>query len=170
MDINTKIRSIIDPVLAEQSVNLYDLEFNGGVLQITLDRPGGIDIDVIGSVSRTISRLLDEHDPIPGTFTLEVSSPGLERRLRTPEHFVSAVGESVSVKTRAGVDGDRRFKAVVSAANSDEVTFTPMGSGEPRVLTYDQLERVRTVFEWGPAPKPGQSASSPSAKKKASKP
>jgi ribosome maturation factor RimP len=108
-----------------------------------------------------VSRLLDEADPIPGEYTLEVTSPGLERPLRTPEHFARAVGDVVAVKTRAGVTGDRRIQGVLVAADAQGITIRPgeASAAEPdaadRRLAYDDLERARTVFEWGPAPKPG---------------
>lgn len=169
METIERVRNLVLPVIAEQGAELYDLEFTGGILRITVDKAGGVDIGLIGSVTRSVSRLIDEHDPIPSAFTLEVTSPGLERPLRTPEHFTRAIGESVTIKARAGVEGERRFKATVLAADDDGVTLHPVdGSGDDRRLAYDQIERARTVFDWGPAPKPGKPAS-PSAKKKAAK-
>lgn len=173
MDMTERLLALVEPVIAEHDVELYDLELAGGTLRITIDRPGGVDLEAIGSVTRAVSRLIDEQDPIPGGFTLEVTSPGLERPLRTPEHFARAVGETVNVKTRAGVEGDRRLKGTVVSADADAVTIAPEGGGEPRTLTYAQVERARTVFDWGPTPKPGtrRSTPSPSAeKKKAAKP
>lgn len=177
MDTIERVRVLVLPVISEQGAELYDLEFAGGVLRVTVDRPGGVDLEVIGSLTRAISRLIDEHDPIAGAFTLEVTSPGLERPLRTVEHYVRAVGETVNVKTRAGVEGDRRFTGVIESADADGVTIVPGDGGEPRRLSIDQIEKARTVFDWGPAPKPGKagkpgsgtSPSSPSAKKKAAK-
>ncbi|MBX3314844.1 MAG: ribosome maturation factor RimP [Actinobacteria bacterium] len=166
-----RLLALVAPVIAEHDVELYDLELAGGTLRLTIDRPGGVDLEAIGSVTRAVSRLIDEHDPIPGGFTLEVTSPGLERALRTPEHFAKAVGETVNLKTRAGVEGDRRLKGTIEAADDTGVTVVPEGSDEPRTLTYDQIERARTVFDWGPTPKPGTRRPSPSAeKKKAAKP
>ncbi len=169
MDSTERMRTLIAPLVAETDAHVYDLEFDSGVLRITIDREGGVDIGVIGSLTRSISRMIDEQDPIPGQFTLEVSSPGLERPLRTHEHYLRAVGEKVNVKTRAGVDGDRRFQASIAAVDDDGVTFD-----NERRLGFDQIERARTVFDWGPAPKPGSGSkpgaspakSSPSAKKK----
>lgn len=171
MDTIERVRVLILPEISEHDADLYDLEFTGGVLRVTVDKAGGVDLGVIGSLTRAISRLIDEHDPIQGAFTLEVTSPGLERPLRTAEHFARAVGEKVNVKTRAGVDGDRRFTGVIEAADADGITILPEG-GEPRRLSVDQIEKARTVFDWGPAPKPGKgpTPSSPSAKKKAAKP
>ena len=134
---------------------LSPLELAGGVLRLTLDRPGGVDIGVIGTVTRAVSRLLDEDDPIAGEYTLEVTSPGLERPLRTPAHFIGAVGTVVTVKTRAGVEGDRRLKGPLVAADDTGFDVQPE-SGPVRRLAYDEVERVRTVFEWEAAPKPGK--------------
>lgn len=171
MDTIGRLRVLITPEVTGHDVELYDLELAGGVLKVTVDREGGLDLDVIASLTRAISRLIDEHDPIPGSFTLEVTSPGLERPLRTPEHFARAVGETVTVKTRAGVEGDRRLKGTVEAADDGGVTIVPEGGGEPRHLGYDQIDKARTVFDWGPAPKPGKgrSGTSPSSEKKAAK-
>lgn len=145
-----RVEALVAPLLAEADLQLYDLELAGGVLRILVDRPGGADIDAIAKVARTISRALDEHDPVEGHYTLEVSSPGLERPLRTPAHFRAAVGESVKVKTHPHVEGDRRLDGVVAAADDERITVRT-GDGAERTLAYDDIERARTTFEWGPA-------------------
>lgn len=151
-----RVRAICEPIAADLDVDLFDLEHTGGILRVTLDRDGGLDMEVIAEATRRISRALDEHDPIAGRYTLEVSSPGLERALRTPDHWRWAIGRDVTVKLRPGVEGDRRLRAVVRSADDDGVT---LGVAEPtasdRYLTYDEIDKARTVFEWGPAPKPG---------------
>lgn len=174
MDTVSRVRALVEPSVVEAGAEIYDLELAGDVLRITLDRPGGIDMGVIGSVTRAVSRLLDEEDPIAGEYTLEVTSPGLERPLRTPAHFKSAVGSTVTVKTRAGVEGDRRIKGPLVAADDGGFDVQPE-SGPVRHLSYDDVERVRTVFEWEAAPKPGKAKKSaapkkPSTDKKAAKP
>lgn len=173
MDTVERVRGLVVPVVEAADAEVYDLELAGGILRITVDRRvGGVGIDLIGRLTRDISHLLDEADPIPGQYTLEVSSPGLERTLRRPEHFSRAVGSVVSIKTRAGVEGDRRLTGELVAADDETITVGVRGaaSTEPRRLAYDDLERARTVFEWGPAPKPGgRPAASPSAKQKQKK-
>jgi ribosome maturation factor RimP len=168
MGISEKLHAIVDPICAELGLELVDLEYAGGVVRVTIDREGGVDMEAIAAATRAVSRAFDEHDPIAGRFTLEVSSPGLERTLRTAAHFERAVGSKVRVKTRAGVEGNRRVDGELTAADDDGITIAladPEG-GERRVR-YDEIERARTVFEWGPAPKPG---SKTSATKQSSKP
>ncbi|HET7489011.1 MAG TPA: ribosome maturation factor RimP [Acidimicrobiales bacterium] len=149
MDAANRVRSLVEPALEADGLELVDVLFAGGVLQVFVDRPGGIDLDTISAVTTTVSNLLDEHDPVPGHYTLEVSSPGLERPLRRPDHFRRFVGTTVAVKTRPGAEGDRRAKGVLEAADDEGVVVAG------RRLLYADIERAHTVFEWGPAPKPG---------------
>jgi ribosome maturation factor RimP len=145
----TRVHELIEPLLAPSGVELVDVELKAGVLQISIDRPGGIDLDAVSQAATIISAALDDADPIEGRYTLEVSSPGLERPLRTPEHFRRFVGTTITVKTKPTVEGDRRTTGRLDDA--DDEGFTLAG----RRLRYDEVERARTVFEWGPAPKPG---------------
>jgi ribosome maturation factor RimP len=148
-----RVRALVEPLVAEAELSLYDLELAGGVLKVLVDAPGGADIDAISRLARLVSRALDEHDPIEGRFTLEVSSPGLERPLRTPAHFAGAIGTSIKIKTRPGVEGDRRVDGDLLAA--DDATVTVRSSdGADRTLLYDDIERARTTFEWGAPEKP----------------
>jgi ribosome maturation factor RimP len=162
-----KIRTLIEPLFEDTAVYLYDVEHSGGLLRVSIDRPGGVDLDVIAGLTRDISHLLDEHDPVPGRYTLEVSSPGLERPLRTPQHFQQAVGSTVTIKLVAGTEGERRITGVLTATDDETVTIRGETDGlaDPveRTLRLDDIERARTTFAWGPGPKPG----SPKKRKKA---
>jgi ribosome maturation factor RimP len=153
-----RVRALVEPLVADLQLDLYDLEVNGGVVRVTVDQPGGgVGMDAIASLTRAVSRAIDEHDPIQGSFTLEVSSPGLERPLRTPAHFASAIGSKVSVKAHPGVDGTRRFAGTLESVGDTAVTVVlDAPVGERRTIGFDEIERARTVFEWGPAPKPGK--------------
>ena len=99
-----RLRAIVVPILTDLGCELYDLDLAGGVLKVTLDKTGGVDIDSIALATRLISRELDHVDPIQSRYTLEVSSPGVERSLRTPDHFRRAIGATIAVRTSNPVD------------------------------------------------------------------
>jgi ribosome maturation factor RimP len=184
MAVADEVREIVLPLLPVHEVELYDVFVQGPLVRVIVDRAGGVDLDVIAAVTRSVSRALDEADPIVHKYTLEVTSPGVERPLRTPEQFQRAVGEVVNVKTLPDVEGDRRVQGVLEAADEQGITVRPDAAGSAavdddaddsdtvaRTLAYGQIDRARTVFEWGtPAPKPGHAASgrttSPGSKKK----
>jgi len=154
------ITALVAPIVSDLQLDLYDLEFNGGLLKITVDtRPGsesGITLDQLALVTRLVSRDLDHHDPIPGHYTLEVSSPGLERHLRTPEHFRRAIGSTVSVRLRAIESGERRIQGVLVAADEHTATIRLDDAAlTERVVSLDTIDRARTVFTWGGVEKPG---------------
>lgn len=150
-----RLASLVAPVAEDLALTVYDVEDASGTLRVLLDAEGGVDVDTLAAAARSISRAMDADGSFASTVTLEVSSPGLERRLRTSEHMAAAVGERVKVKLRPGVVGDRRVEGVLSAADGSTVTVTP-DDGEPRTVPFDDITSARTVFEWGPAPRPGK--------------
>src|SRR5690606_13015901 len=121
MAVTDRLHDIVEPLCADLGLELVDLEYTSGVVRVTIDRTGGVDIDAIAHLTREVSRAFDRHDPIAGRYTLEVSSPGLERPLRTPAHFARAVGATVRIKTRPGTEGDRRVDGVLEAADDHGV-------------------------------------------------
>jgi ribosome maturation factor RimP len=129
-----------------------------GTVRVVIDRTDGADLESIADATRAVSALLDTNDPMPGQpYTLEVSSPGVERPLRTPRHFIRAVdrGETITVRTTTGSKGDRRITGRVVAADDDG--FLLEGDDLPeggRRLSYSEVERARTVFEWGGKQRP----------------
>ncbi len=102
-EILEKVRQLAAPLAAQEGMELVDVEFGGGggrqILRIYIDRQGGVSLEDCTSVSRALSAALDVEDPLQGSYDLEVSSPGLDRPLRTPEHFQKYAGEKVRVKT-----------------------------------------------------------------------
>ena len=153
MSVVDRVRELIAPIVEDAGADLYDIEFAGGILRILIDHEDGIGIDDIKRISRTTSHMLDEVDPIPGRFTLEVSSPGLERPLRTEDHYQRAIGEKVKIKTFNEIDGARRFEGKVVTVDADGVDLSTR-SGSRR-FAYTDISKARTVFEWGPTPKLG---------------
>ena len=144
----------LSPLLESRGLDLVDVELHGSELTVFVDRQGGVDLDTLGDATRAVSAALDEIDPLPGRYTLAVSSPGLERRLRTPAHFIKAVGEAVTVRVNSGTSDVRRVRGTLKEA--DETGFTLVGPDLPDGslrIAYDEVERARTIFEWGPQPK-----------------
>ncbi len=152
-----QLQSIIEPLLASHGLELFDLDYAGGRVIVTVDRPGGPDVGDITDATKTISRTLDGHDVVPGHYTLEVSSPGLERPLRTPAHYTWAVTRSVKLKLIPTVDGDRRLAGTLTDFDADAATITNVldePAGERRTVALIDIDKARTVFVWGAAPKP----------------
>jgi len=156
--ITDSVRQLVLPILADLGLELYDLEYAGGMVKVTIDTPpgspGGVDVDQLARATRLISRDLDHADPIPGHYTLEVSSPGLERNLRLPRHFQREIGKQVAVRLTNVVNGERRISGQLIAASETDFTLR-LASGEERIVALDQVDRARTVFVWEAAPKPG---------------
>jgi ribosome maturation factor RimP len=150
MGTSDDVERVAAPVLTSAGLELIDVELRSGNVVVTVDREGGIDLDALASVSREISAALDR-DGIgpPGHYELEVSSPGLERRLRRPDHFRKFVGHSAAFRTVPGVDGERRFEAEIVAADDGGVVVADpsLPNGERR-LAYRDIERAHTIFDW----------------------
>jgi len=141
----------IEEFLAEERVELDDLELSGRTLRVVVDAEGGIDLDHITNVSRGVSRLLDDReDLVPDSYNLEVTSPGLERKLRRPRHYQKALGRPVRVRTTGGetVRGDL-------AEVDDDGFLVSSESGQTRVA-FAEVAKARTVFEPSSNPKPGK--------------
>ena len=154
-----RVRDVVESPLAAEGFELVDVERQGAVLRITVDlADGGVDLEGVTTATRLISDLLDSTDLIGDRTTLEVSSPGIERSLRTPEHFRRFIGTQVAVKTRPGTEGERRVDGVLESADDEEVVVAG------RRLAYDDIERARTVFVWPTGAKKTQ------AKKKIGRP
>jgi len=160
----------LQPAVVAVGLELVDVEQKSGVLQVTVDREGGVDLEALTDANRAVSAILDELDPIPGRYSLEVSSPGIERPLRTPAHFAKAVGTTVTVKTRPQVPGERRLQGTLVASDDEGFTLVVDGSDDPVRLAYSDIDRARTVFVWGGQDTPGNPAGrKPSPKRVATK-
>jgi ribosome maturation factor RimP len=159
VDVDT-IAQALAPAVSELGLDLYDVELGGSgrarILRVMVDREEGVDLDAIAAATQAVSPLLDAPPldaVIAGPYALEVSSPGLERPLRTPVHFARAVGETVSVKRRAGDgNGAQRVRGVVTASDVDGFDLTLDDGGAERIA-YGDVTQARTVFEWGKEPK-----------------
>src|SRR5690348_16817365 len=108
----TALRELVEPLVTAAGLEVWDVESGPGLVRVLVDGPGGVDLDALGPLTTAISRALDEApDAAPaGRYHLEVSSPGVERPLRTPAHFERFVGSTVAVKTVPDATGPRRVR------------------------------------------------------------
>ncbi len=157
-DVVERLWKLFDPYLAAEGVELDDLRLGGPgggrLLQVTVDADGGIDVDRIARLAQGLSRLLDEEDPVPGSYRLEVSSPGLERKLRRPAHYRKSVGRQVKVKTFAPVAGTKVHTGVLDEVDDDGFVLQ-LNDGDRRI-GFGEVASAQTVFTWEKAPKPGR--------------
>ena len=126
--------------------NLYDIvnakEHDRNIFRVLITAENGISLDKCAEISRMISPILDVDEPMGGEYILEVSSPGIERKLRKKDHFIASVGEKVKIKNFAM----EIFKGeLISADNEKIVVKTEFGEEE---ITYDNILAAATYFEW----------------------
>ena len=153
-----KLWDRIDPYVAAEGVELDDVEVLGGgqIVRVTVDSKASFGVDRIAELSRGISRLIDDDDPFKTSYTLEVSSPGLERRLTRPQHFIKSVGRQVKVKTYRDVHGTKEHIGIITKAGDS--VFTVDLDGDERELAYEDVSSARTVFVWEKGARPGKDA------------
>ena len=148
------VELLVRPVVEAAGLELVEVTFNRGLLRVVIDRDdGGVDLDTIADTSEKLSRRLDLEDFGRGRYTLEMSSPGVERHLRDPRDFIKRVGDKVKVRARLPEEGGLSLTGTIVAADGDAVTIATEGA--ERRLAYPFIRSARTVFEWGGQPKPG---------------
>lgn len=143
-----RIRALLEPGIEALGFELVEVEFvasRQGLLRLYLDAAGGITLDDCQQVSRYASGVLDIEDPLPGSYTLEVSSPGLDRPLSLPEHFERFAGHGVQVELKAPQDGRRRFRGTLRGMRSGCVALEM--DGKTLDLPLDALKSARLVPE-----------------------
>jgi ribosome maturation factor RimP len=149
-DLQQRLIAMIEPVLAGLGYELVELQLalakSGGQLRLFIDRAAGVDIDDCERVSQAVSALLDATDPIPVGYTLEVSTPGLDRVLRTPAHFQRFIGERVHIELAAPRDGRRRYTGVLRAA--DDAGMELEVDGQMVLVKFGELGRAHLVPQW----------------------
>ena len=146
---DTLIR-LLEPPIEALGFELVDIEVaregRGGVLRVFIDRRAeesapGVTVDDCASVSHAVSEVLEIHDPIKGHYTLEVSSPGFDRILRTRAHFERFVGERIFAELKLPMEGRRRFIGLLKSASSDTIVVEV--DGKPYGLPLDRIQKAR---------------------------
>jgi len=142
MNLETQIAKIVEA----NGADLYDTEivteFDETIFRVLVTKAGGVDLDLCADISHELSPFLDVHPPMSQRYRLEVSSPGIERKLSKPVHFKNAVGEKVKLKV---VGGDKLKGTLISADNDGIVVETKSGEES---YTYGELNTCKTYFDW----------------------
>jgi ribosome maturation factor RimP len=144
------LEGLVRPVVESAGLELVEVglhrEQGRQVLRVTVDREGGLDLDTIAEISERISRRLDLEVFDPGPYSLEVSSPGLERPLKDPHDFARRIGERARVKTSRPVEGSRRLSGTIVEANADRLGLaTEQGV---RSVPYEDITSAWTEVDW----------------------
>lgn len=140
------IEELLLPGAEALGYELVAVELSGGdvsIVRIYIDTPNGVGIDDCAKASRQFSAILDVEDPISNKYTLEVSSPGMDRPLAKPLHFKAVVGQDVKIKMTTLVNGRRRFSGELIEATDDFAVVEV--DGEQSELQYDEMDRARLV-------------------------
>jgi ribosome maturation factor RimP len=142
MNLESEIAKIIKVNGAEFYDSEIVSEMDETIFRVYISKEGGVDLDLCVEVTHALSPFLDVHPPVSGHYRLEVSSPGIERRLRKPEHFKGAVGETIKIS----VIGKDRLQCLLKDADDQGITIET-GHGEER-YGYAQIKKARTLFDW----------------------
>jgi len=142
-----ELARLLEPTVARLGYELADLEVRlggkGGVVRVFIDKLDGIGLDDCEKVSRAVSAILDVEDPVPGNYELEVSSPGLDRKLTKVEHFQRFMGETVKVSLRYPKEGRRRFRGTLVSVDDDNIVVEV--DGESHSLALSMIDTARLV-------------------------
>jgi ribosome maturation factor RimP len=148
----TRVWQLAAPLAEGEGMEIVDIDFRhegsrgGRVLRLYLDKEGGPNMDDLSRVSRQLSELLDAQDTIEGAYTLEVSSPGINRPLKRPAHFARFVGKRIRVRTRDLIDGRRSFLGILGQVVEDTVILTQ--EGKRYQIPISMIEKSNYEHDW----------------------
>jgi ribosome maturation factor RimP len=147
-----RIWELAAPVAETRGMEIIEIELRregsrgGRVLRLYLDKPGGPNMDELSRVSRELSELLDTHDVVEGAYTLEVSSPGINRPLKRPEHFVRFIGKTVRVRSRELIQGRRSFLGRLLEVSNDKIVVNQ--DGARCEIPFSLIEKSNYEHDW----------------------
>ena len=152
----SRIWEIASPLVADEGLEIFDIEFRregrvGWVLRLYLDKEGGPNLDDLTRVSRQLGDLLDVHDVLQRSYTLEVSSPGVNRLLKRPEHFTRFLGQRIRVRTRERIEGRRSFLGLLKESTQDGIVVS--NEDVELYIPYGMIEKANYEHDWNGAGK-----------------
>jgi ribosome maturation factor RimP len=157
-DIVRRVEALATPLVEEEGIELWRVDFRSEaghwVLRLALDREGGVTLDELTRVHRQLSDVLDAHDPIPWRYTLEVSSPGINRPLLRPSHYRRYCGKRVRVHSQQECYGRRVFVGILSAVREDGISLVDEDVGEVH-LPWEEVRKATAEYDFS-IPKSGK--------------
>ncbi len=148
--LSAKEQSLLDALAPEacaRGVSIVTIEIVGAsrspVIRIYIDTDGGVTFNELTEAQDWMGKMLDEIDPFPGAYVLEVSSPGIDRPLRTPEHFQAAIGQKAKIKAVRSLEGRKHFKGTIADASPDVVVIE--ADGERFTLAYEDISKANII-------------------------
>jgi ribosome maturation factor RimP len=148
-----RVWQLAAPLAAIEGLEIVDIELkheggrSGRVLRVYMDKQGGPGLEELSRVSRALSDLLDEHDDVvDGTYTLEVSSPGINRPLKRPEHFSRFVGKKIRVRTRDLINGRRAFLGELLEVSAEKIAVSQDGARWE--IPFSQIDKSNYEHDW----------------------
>ena len=149
--VQVRIRGIVEQVAASEGMEVVEVELRGkgprSLLRIFIDNPGGVTHRDCELISRQVGAILDVEDLIPASYTLEVSSPGVERRLTRPADYDRFAGRKVRLRLKQPLGAQRQLVGRLDGLENGVLTLT-LASGECASVEYDNVEQANLVFEW----------------------
>lgn len=146
MKIEDKVWELIKETVSNLQIDIYDVEYvkegNGWFLRIYIDKEEGIDINDCETVSRAIEPVIDNAEVLTSQYTLEVSSPGIERVLRRPEHFEKNIGNEIEISLYKSVDNKKSFRGILKEFNDEKIVINDMS------FDRKDISKVKTVYEF----------------------
>lgn len=148
--VKAKVEKLVAPIVEQLQLELVDIEFvkEGAhwFLRVYIDKDGGVDIEDCGKVSELLSARLDETDPIPQAYYLEVSSPGAEKPLKKPEDVHKAIGKNIHITTYEPIQGEKSFEGRLVSFDNGELVIEK--TKKQRVIPYDKVASARLAVEF----------------------
>ncbi|MDH5542649.1 MAG: ribosome maturation factor RimP [Nitrospinota bacterium] len=151
MDIVKSIAALLTPLLEREKLSLYDIEIVGGatkaIIRVYIDSPSGITHETCSKVSRHLSTLMEVEEVVPGEYLLEVSSPGLTRALKKPEHFSKSIGKLMKINFRNTYEGAKSIVAKLISEEDGIFTAEEIPGNRIYKFKYDDVAKARLEFE-----------------------
>jgi len=144
-DLTTQLTELLEPLAIENGFELVAVEIAGAdhqpIVRVFLDKDGGIDLDAVAASNEWVSAALEDHDGLSGPFVLEVSSPGIERPLRTLDHFKRFIGSDAKIKTSRPLESRSAFTGTIASVEGDEVVLE--SDGDTYRIPMDAIRKAR---------------------------